>query len=57
MLTRFEAEGLRLTKREVPAEGLTYIISIPVTEETPASELHISPLADGDPGSLLDLTA
>ena len=25
--------------------------------ENPAPDLHISPLADGDPGSLLDLTA
>ncbi|MFT5284432.1 MAG: hypothetical protein ACI8TQ_000588 [Planctomycetota bacterium] len=27
------------------------------SEDTTASDLHISPLADGDPGSLLDLTA
>ena len=27
------------------------------TDEKPAPDLHISPLADGEPGSLLDLTA
>ena len=36
VLTRFKGEGLRLTKREVPDQGLNYIISIPVTENPPA---------------------
>ncbi len=36
VLTHFEGEGLRLDKREVADQGLTYIISIPVSEETPA---------------------
>ncbi len=45
VLTRFEGEGLRLTKREVPGEGLTYIISIPVTEETPALDEDAEPVA------------
>ncbi|MCL4202475.1 MAG: hypothetical protein KJ000_08260 [Pirellulaceae bacterium] len=31
VLTQFEGAGLRLTKREIPGEGLAYIISIPVT--------------------------
>ena len=35
VLTQFEGEGLRLTKREVPGQGLTYIISIPTTEGAP----------------------
>ena len=29
----------------------------PSSDEKLAPDLHISPLADGDPGSLLDLTA
>ena len=41
VLTKFEGEGLRLTKRDVPGEGLTYIISIPIaaapSEEVPES--------------------
>jgi hypothetical protein len=45
VLTRFEGEGLRLTKREVPGEGLTYIISIPVTDETPALDEDSLPVA------------
>ncbi len=36
VLTRFVGEGLRLTKSEVSGEGLTYIISIPVTGDAPA---------------------
>jgi hypothetical protein len=36
VLTRFDGEGLRLTKRDVPGQGLAYIISIPVTEEPAA---------------------
>ena len=36
VLTRFDGEGLRLTKREVPGQGLAYIIIIPVTEDAPA---------------------
>ena len=30
VLTRFEGEGLRLSKKDVPGAGLAYIISIPV---------------------------
>ncbi len=37
VLTNFDGEGLRLIKQEVPGNGLTYIISIPLTEE--ASEI------------------
>jgi hypothetical protein len=33
ILTRFDGEGLRLTKRDVPGHGLTYIISIPLSDE------------------------
>ncbi|MFG0290126.1 MAG: hypothetical protein ACF8CQ_18240 [Rhodopirellula sp. JB044] len=29
-LTRFEGEGLRLSKTEVPGEGLSYVVSIPI---------------------------
>lgn len=32
VLTRFEGDGLRLTKREVPGLGLTYVISIPAAD-------------------------
>ncbi len=46
VLTRFEGEGLRLTKREVPGQGLTYIISIPVTEEVPALAEDPQPVAE-----------
>lgn len=38
VLTRFAGKGLRLSKQEVPGEGLTYIISIPVNKE--ASEVE-----------------
>ncbi len=38
MLTRFEGEGLRLTKSEVPGEDLTYLVSIPVADEASADE-------------------
>ena len=34
VLTRFEGEGLRLTKMEAPGQGLVYVISIPANEET-----------------------
>ena len=37
VLTRFEGEGLRLTKRDVPGKGLLYIISIPVDVDAPAA--------------------
>jgi hypothetical protein len=43
VLTGFEGEGLRLTKQEVPDQGLNYIISIPTTEKPPA------PNNDGKP--------
>ncbi|TWT84831.1 hypothetical protein CA13_63120 [Planctomycetes bacterium CA13] len=33
VLTRFEGEGLRLTKRDVAEEGLSYIINIPIDED------------------------
>lgn len=36
VLTRFEGDGLRLTKGEMPGEGLLYIISIPSAEQLPA---------------------
>ncbi len=32
VLTSFEGEGLRLTKHDVPGAGLTYVISVPLTE-------------------------
>ncbi|MDG2222201.1 MAG: DUF308 domain-containing protein [Rubripirellula sp.] len=35
VLTQFDGKGLRLTKREIPGEGLTYIVSIPITDEMP----------------------
>ena len=38
VLTRFQGQGLRLTKRDVKGEGLTYIISIPITEDAAADE-------------------
>ena len=37
VLTHFEGDGLRLTKREIPGEGLAYIISIPVADPPDAS--------------------
>ena len=30
VLTRFDGKGLRLTKRDVPGQGLSYVVSIPV---------------------------
>ncbi len=38
VLTRFEGEGLRLTKSDVPGTGLTYVINIPNTDEPPLAE-------------------
>ncbi|MGI9471758.1 MAG: hypothetical protein ACR2NZ_09520 [Rubripirellula sp.] len=38
VLTQFEGEGLRLAKREVPGEGLMYVISIPVEGEIATGE-------------------
>jgi hypothetical protein len=38
VLTRFDGEGLRLTKSEVPGMGLTYVISIPVADEPVQAE-------------------
>ncbi len=32
VLTRFEGEGVRLAKTEVPGEGLCYVITIPIVE-------------------------
>ncbi|MGB4708922.1 MAG: hypothetical protein WBH50_20850 [Fuerstiella sp.] len=34
VLTNFNGEGLRLTKHDVPNEGLTYVISIPLADQT-----------------------
>jgi len=45
VLTRFEGKGLRLTKREAPGEGLTYIISIPLTGKTGAPAGNSKPVA------------
>ncbi len=36
ILTRFDGAGLRLTKQEVPGEGLCYIISIPLASDAAA---------------------
>ncbi len=44
VLTRFEGDGLRLTKSEVPGEGLAYIISIPVNEEEIAAAEEFGPV-------------
>ncbi len=44
VLIRFEGEGLRLTKRDVPGTGLTYEISIPLPEQ-PAAEQAAEPSA------------
>ncbi len=33
VLTQFEGEGLRLNKQDVPGEGLSYVISIPIAEQ------------------------
>ena len=45
VLTDFEGEGLRLTKREVPGKGLAYIISIPVIDEADALAEDSKPVA------------
>ena len=37
VLTRFDGKGLRLTKRDVPSQGLSYVISIPVASDPVAS--------------------
>ncbi|EMI21392.1 putative membrane protein [Rhodopirellula maiorica SM1] len=34
VLTRFDGKGLRLSKQDVPGQGLSYIISIPVNNDT-----------------------
>jgi hypothetical protein len=51
VLTHFEGEGLRLTKREVPGEGLIYEISIPLTEK--ATE----PAGDSKPTTIVSYRA
>lgn len=38
VLTNFNGEGLRLTKHEVPNEGLTYVISIPLADQAIAAK-------------------
>ncbi|MEM1069608.1 MAG: hypothetical protein AAGI63_11980 [Planctomycetota bacterium] len=38
VLTKFEGQGLRLSKRELPNLGLTYIVSIPMTEDADADQ-------------------
>lgn len=50
VLTRFEGEGLRLTKKDIPGEGLTYIISIPVADDATADE-------DSKPAATVDYEA
>ena len=47
VLTHFEGVGLRLTKREVPGEGLTYVISIPLAEEAADPDKDSEPAAAG----------
>ncbi len=41
VLTQFDGAGLRLTKSDVPGQGLTYILSIPVADETLESDSSI----------------
>jgi hypothetical protein len=38
VLTRFEGNGLRLTKSDVPGHGLMYVLSIPRAEQAPAPD-------------------
>ena len=45
VLTGFEGEGLRLSKQEVPGEGLTYVISIPLAHEAVDSDENSDPAA------------
>ncbi len=47
VLTHFDGEGLRLTKREVPGVGLTYVISIPLAEEAANPDEDPEPAAAG----------
>jgi hypothetical protein len=48
VLTAFEGEGLRLTKREIPGEGLTYVISIPLADEVVDSDEDSEPAAPAE---------
>lgn len=38
VLTKFDGKGLRLTKRNVPGQGLSYVISIPASNEVPETD-------------------
>ncbi|MCA9136959.1 MAG: hypothetical protein KDB00_09370, partial [Planctomycetales bacterium] len=38
VLTRFEGEGLRLTKVDIPGKGLAYLVSIPVSADTVSAD-------------------
>lgn len=38
VLTQFDGPGLRLTKRELPGQGLAYIVSIPVSDDSATSD-------------------
>ena len=38
VLTKFEGEGLQLTKQQVPGQGLAYIVSIPLRGEARAED-------------------
>ena len=51
VLTRFDGDGLRLSKQEVPGQGLTYVISIPLAEEAADSD------ADAEPTVAVDYKA
>lgn len=48
VLTRFEGDDLRLTKRDIPGQGLTYVISIPIVEAdaNEAEDVGSAPGAD-----------
>ncbi|MFV1994309.1 MAG: hypothetical protein ACC661_02640, partial [Verrucomicrobiales bacterium] len=37
VLTRFEGKGLRLTRQNVPGQGLAYVVSIPAQPDAPAA--------------------
>lgn len=45
VLTRFEGEGLRLSKRQIDGVGLAYIVNIPVDED-PDEDSETSPAAE-----------
>ncbi|MEZ6133700.1 MAG: hypothetical protein R3C53_02200 [Pirellulaceae bacterium] len=52
ILTRFDGGGLRITKRDVPGEGLCYVISIPAATNSTDAGDEVDQTQNDDPANI-----